>query len=198
MLKISSGKLRRHRIKVPVSKGVRPTQTKLRLHIFNYLADFIENAKVLDLFAGSGAFGIEALSHGAAWTTFVDRVSRAVFTIERNLEKLNLKQKARVVKMDALQFLVRAKKKKDLYDIIFIDPPFDKLLKMDTKVRESYLLELLDRAYAILNPKSVIILKMHKKIKVPIPKNLLVFHTKTFGINRLYYLLDKRYVREVS
>ena len=194
MLKITSGRFKKRKINVPRNSQVRPTQAKLRLHVFNYLADFLQNAKILDLYAGTGAFGIEALSRGAKHATFVDKVSKSIRTIEKNINTLGIKDKTTLIKQDAIQFLVRAFKKQDLYDIIFIDPPFDKLLAMPESERTSYILELLDRAQKILNPKSIIILKMFKKIDVPIPESLTTFHTKHFGINKLYYLLQKEYV----
>ncbi len=194
MLKVSAGKYKRFKIKTPNKKGIRPSQSKLRLHIFNYLADFVENAVVLDLFAGSGAFGIEALSRGAKQVVFVDKVSSAIFTIKKNIEKLGLQDRVQIIKKDALKFLVRAKKSHMRFDIIFIDPPFDKLLKMSEEERTEYLKQLLTRAYDVLNPKSIIVLKMHKKIEIPIPGEMLEFHTYTMGINKVYYLLQKQYV----
>ena len=194
MLKIAAGKFRRHKLKVPIKKGVRPIERRLRLQIFNYLADFVENAKVLDLFAGSGSFGIEAISRGAFKVVFVDKVAKAVYAIKNNLQKLHINSRAEVVKNDALKYLIKAKKLHHTFDIIFLDPPFDKLLAMKKEERTSYLKELLSRAFELLNPKSIIILKMHKKIEVPIPQKLVEFHSHTSGINKIYYLLQKKYV----
>ncbi len=179
---------------MPIKKRVSLIERRLRLQIFNYLADFVNNADVLDLFAGSGSFGIEAISKGAHKVVFVDKVAKAVFTIKKNLEKLGLLKRSEVVKNDALKFLVKAKKMHQGFDIIFLDPPFDKLLAMESGARNSYLQELLSRANEILNPKSIIILKMHKKVKVPVPTGLFVFHTHTSGINKIYYLLQKKHV----
>ena len=110
------------RLAVP-RRGVRPTMDRVRAAIFSSLGDTIIGARVLDLFAGSGALGIEALSRGAASTVFVENDRQAAEVIERNLA--NTRLKARVRKQDVFDF-VRQASNADKYRIIFADPPYEK------------------------------------------------------------------------
>jgi 16S rRNA (guanine(966)-N(2))-methyltransferase RsmD len=108
-----------------VKKGdateLRPTSAKVRQAIFNILGDRIINAAFLDLYAGTGAVGIEALSRGAKEVVFVDAKGLRVNTIKELLEKLSFKGRARVVKDIAANFV---KKSESAFDIIFVDPPY--------------------------------------------------------------------------
>src|ERR1700731_5503099 len=97
-LRVSGGEARGRRLKAP--KGIRPTQGMVKQAIFNLAGPGIADAHVLDLFAGSGAIGIEALSRGAAHVTFVDREPRGLAILRQNLDALGLKERARVVRAD--------------------------------------------------------------------------------------------------
>jgi 16S rRNA (guanine966-N2)-methyltransferase len=107
-------------IRPPRGRRTRPTQDRVREALFSILGD-VGGARVLDLFAGSGALGIEALSRGAGEAVFVDRDPRAVAAIRRNLEALGID--APVLREDALAFLGRAAGER--YDLLFLDPPYD-------------------------------------------------------------------------
>ncbi len=105
----------------PRGSGTRPTSDRVREALFSILGD-IEGARVLDLYAGSGALGIEALSRGAAQATLVDSSRGAIEAIRRNLSALGLD--AEVVKQPAARFLERARSHARQYDLIFLDPPY--------------------------------------------------------------------------
>jgi len=105
----------------PRGRQVRPTSDRVREALFSILGP-LAGACVLDLFAGSGALGIEALSRGAATATFVDSSAVAITAIERNLRSLSLA--AEVVRQDAVRFLERACALPRQYDLVFIDPPY--------------------------------------------------------------------------
>jgi 16S rRNA (guanine966-N2)-methyltransferase len=107
-------------LRIP-SHDVRPTMEMVRGAIFSALGERVAGAKVLDLFSGSGAFGIEALSRGAAIATFVDDHPKAIAAIKANLEKTRLQ--AVVVRSDVFRFLNRAD---PTFDLIFADPPYSK------------------------------------------------------------------------
>lgn len=105
---------------------IRPTMDRVKAAIFSSLGDAVIGARVLDLFAGSGALGIEALSRGAASATFVDKDAAAVEAIRRNLEKTRLAAAAADVRgADVFAFLERAAAAA-AYDIVFADPPYAK------------------------------------------------------------------------
>jgi 16S rRNA (guanine966-N2)-methyltransferase len=101
----------------------RPTMDRVREAIFSSLGDLVVGARVLDLFAGSGAFGIEALSRGAAEAVFVDNHVKAITTIEKNLTKTRLQGK--VIRADAFRFLAGNRER---YQLVFADPPYAKQL----------------------------------------------------------------------
>ena len=107
-------------LRIP-SHDVRPTMEMVRGAIFSALGERVAGAKVLDLFSGSGAFGIEALSRGAATATFVDDHPKAIAAIKANLEKTRLE--ATVVRSDVFRFLDRTEQ---IFDLIFADPPYSK------------------------------------------------------------------------
>ncbi|MBS0438863.1 MAG: 16S rRNA (guanine(966)-N(2))-methyltransferase RsmD [Proteobacteria bacterium] len=118
-LRIIGGSLRGSRIAVPDFPGLRPTPDRVRETLFNWLAPVIEGAKCLDLFAGTGALGIEALSRGAAQVDFVEADVRLAQLLRENLARL--KQQAAVHCAAAEGFLDRTSSR---YDLVFLDPPF--------------------------------------------------------------------------
>ena len=124
-VRIIGGSLRRSRLDVPDAPGLRPTPDRVRETLFNWLAPIIEGARCLDLFAGTGALGIEALSRGAGWVDFVERDPRLAQALRQNLERLR-QTDAAVRCADALQTL--AETPQDAYDIVFVDPPFTETL----------------------------------------------------------------------
>jgi 16S rRNA (guanine966-N2)-methyltransferase len=114
-MRVVAGRHKGRRLHSPKGRGTRPTSDKVRGAIFNVLGD-IEGLRVLDLFAGTGALGIEALSRGAADATFVDTEPAAV---ERNLATIAVD--AAVHRRDVLRFLAAAGER---YDLVFADPPY--------------------------------------------------------------------------
>jgi 16S rRNA (guanine966-N2)-methyltransferase len=119
-LRIVAGHLRGSRLAVPDKAGLRPTSDRVRETLFNWLAPVIEGARCLDLYAGTGALGIEALSRGAGACTFVENDRALARLIGENLARLKI-ENARVVDTDALGMLAGAAQP---FDIVFLDPPF--------------------------------------------------------------------------
>jgi len=124
-VRIIGGSLRRSRLDVPDAPGLRPTPDRVRETLFNWLAPVIEGARCLDLFAGTGALGIEALSRGAGRVDFIERDPRLAQALRQNLERLR-QTDAAVRCADALQTLGEAPP--DAYDVVFVDPPFTETL----------------------------------------------------------------------
>ena len=122
-MRIIAGKYRGRRLKSPPSLQTRPTSDRLRETLFNVLGPRIEGARFLDLCAGSGAVGIEALSRGAAQVTFVDRSRKMCALIEANLDALGVAEsKTVVVCSETTEFLPRGGYQP--WDIMFLDPPY--------------------------------------------------------------------------
>jgi 16S rRNA (guanine966-N2)-methyltransferase len=122
-LRVSGGEARGRRLKTP--KNIRPTQGLVKQAIFNMAGPSIEGANVLDLFAGSGALGIEALSRGAASVTFVDRQPRGLDILRQNLDVLGLKERAKVVRSDVVRWLEASPDAIKGAGFVFLDPPYD-------------------------------------------------------------------------
>jgi 16S rRNA (guanine966-N2)-methyltransferase len=118
-VRIIAGSRKGHTIHAPKGRETRPTSDRVRENVFNILGP-VDGASVLDLYAGSGAMGLEALSRGAARAVLVESDRDAVRAIERNLDKLRLK--ATVLERDALAVIATERTK---YDLVFVDPPYD-------------------------------------------------------------------------
>lgn len=119
-LRIVGGAWRGRRLRFAAAPGLRPTPDRLRETLFNWLGDWIVGRWVLDLYAGSGALGIEALSRGAAAAVFVERSASAAAALRANLERLGA-ESARVECTDALEFLHSAPGR---FDLVLVDPPW--------------------------------------------------------------------------
>jgi 16S rRNA (guanine966-N2)-methyltransferase len=128
ILRIIAGRHRGRRLRFPAEVAIRPTPDRVRETLFNWLQPRIDQARVLDLFAGSGALGLEALSRGAAHVTFIEKDRRAAVAIDTLLKEWQ-EASAKVVCDDALGWLAR-----DCagpFDIVFLDPPYDANLLAD-------------------------------------------------------------------
>lgn len=121
-LRIIAGNWRGRRLNFPDVDGLRPTGDRIRETLFNWLAPAIQGARCLDLFAGSGALGIEALSRGAATSVMIERDTKAAAQLKQNLELLKAAN-GRVINDNALSVLQKGNQDEP-YHIVFIDPPF--------------------------------------------------------------------------
>jgi len=121
-IRIIGGTLRGSKLAVLPAHGLRPTPDRVRETLFNWLMPVIEGARCLDLFAGTGALGIEALSRGAGWVDFGERDRQLAQALQLDLARLRQTQCA-VRTVDALQML--GESPRAAYDIVFVDPPFD-------------------------------------------------------------------------
>lgn len=120
-MRVIAGRYRGATLRAPRGEATRPTSDRVREALFSILTS-VQEARVLDLFAGSGALGIEALSRGAGSAVFVDTAAAAVAVVRRNLEALRLD--AEVVQRPAIAFLASAAIRGDEYDLLFLDPPY--------------------------------------------------------------------------
>jgi len=128
-LRVIGGQWRGRKLQFPDRPGLRPTGDRIRETLFNWLGPHLHNAKCLDLFAGSGALGIEALSRGAAHCDFVDADREAITAMGRHLNTLNATECSTVSCDIAARYLLQTH---DTWDIVFVDPPFDARLGEST------------------------------------------------------------------
>jgi 16S rRNA (guanine(966)-N(2))-methyltransferase RsmD len=123
-VRIIAGEKRGHTIFAPRGRETRPTSDRVRENVFNIVGPWVVGARVLDLYAGSGAMGLEALSRGAASALFVESDPDALRVIDRNLDKLGLTG-ARVVRLDSTVALTQESGAGRKYDLVLVDPPYD-------------------------------------------------------------------------
>ncbi len=124
-LRITAGEFRGRMIHTVSGQAVRPSPAMLREALFNILGPRIAGSRFLDLCAGSGAVGIEALSRGAAHATFVDSHPAALAVIRRNLEALGALGRATILRRDAGHAPDELARRGDIFDVAFLDPPYD-------------------------------------------------------------------------
>jgi 16S rRNA (guanine966-N2)-methyltransferase len=130
-MRIIAGSRKGHTIHAPHGRDTRPTSDRVRENVFNIVGP-LDGATVLDLYAGSGALGLEALSRGAARAVFVERDGEAVRVIERNLDRLRLP--GTVLRQDALAVLTGEAASGRKYDLVLVDPPYDMYAEIQPKL----------------------------------------------------------------
>jgi 16S rRNA (guanine966-N2)-methyltransferase len=163
-VRVVAGSARGRRLTTPTGAGTRPTADRVREATFNALGSLgaVEGATVLDLFAGSGAMGIEALSRGAAAATFVDRDPKALAAVRANLDVTGLAERATVVRDDAERWLAGA----GWYDLAVLDPPY-----ATDDAAWARLLGGLDAGVVVLESDRV----------VPLPGTWTILRSRTYG-----------------
>lgn len=160
-MRIIAGTYRSRRLEAPPGLNTRPTSDRLRETLFNVLAPRIRDAAFLDLYAGSGAVGIEALSRGAASVTFVERSPAALRVLRRNIGQLRIAGGFEVRAETVAAFLrsaAEAGSKPEPYEVVFLDPPYDAAQEYAAT------LDLLgEAAHGILNPGALVIAEHRRK-----------------------------------
>jgi 16S rRNA (guanine966-N2)-methyltransferase len=176
-MRIVGGTHKGRRIKIP-KKGVRPTKGIVRGAIFNIIGSHIQDAHVLDIFAGSGALGLEALSRGATTCVFIEKNSRV---LRENIK--NLYPHAQTIHIISRDFRHGVKKIADKqFDVIFVDPPYrtqytQKTLALITK-------------YHLLRNNGVIVVEHHSDEELEIPRNLSLEKKKKYGETTVSFIAD--------
>lgn len=132
-MRVISGSSRGTKLNTIDSKKTRPTLDRVKEALFNIIQAYIADSKVLDLFAGSGALGIECLSRGADKVYFADTSNEAIKIIRQNIEKVRFENKSEVFKEDYKKVISRLKNER--FDIIFIDPPYSQNIAADAVKR---------------------------------------------------------------
>jgi len=154
-MRIGGGKFRGRQVETPRGRKTRPSGGRLKKSLFDILAPVLPGSRVLDLFAGAGGLGLEALSRGAAHVTFVERDRGAADTIRKNLERLGLSEKAELLRREARSAIGLLAERQETFDIILLDPPY----------RSDQHASLLQRigAASVVKLEGVVILEHHHK-----------------------------------
>tara|TARA_B100000579_G_C22538245_1_gene714005 strand:- start:54 stop:617 length:564 start_codon:yes stop_codon:yes gene_type:complete len=185
-MRIISGKYKGKKLNQPLDKFTRPLKDMTKESIFNLLEHSkltkvkIENSIILDLFSGSGSFGLECLSRGASNVTFCENYPQALEILEKNIKYFNCKDKINIIK-DNIFDLIKVKNYfKTRFDLIFLDPPFK-----EEKINE-LILDI--KNLHILDKNGILVLHRNKKDKNIISNNFNVILEKIYGISKIFFI----------
>ncbi len=154
-MRIISGTSKGRKLATPKDLSLRPTSDRVKESIFNILRGQIEGRAVLDLFAGTGNLGIEALSRGANKVVFVDKDKRALRLIQRNVAQFGLAERSEVLPIDANRAIGLLKQRRILFDLIFMDPPYEQGLIERTLTKLN--------SHPIYHKDSVLVVEHHRR-----------------------------------
>ena len=183
-MRIIGGAFKGKKLFLPIDKMTRPLKDLVKESIFNLIKHSkkinidIEKSKILDLFAGSGSFGLECLSRNASKIVFLENYPQALKVLEKNIS-LFPNDKCEVYNSNCFNFLSSDNILKDKFDIIFLDPPY-KELKIN-QIIENIL------SKNLLNSNGFIIIHRHKKDAIKISQKLKIFETRLYGISKVYF-----------
>lgn len=182
-VRVISGSARGLKLNTPGDDRVRPTTDRVKESMFNIVQDWVYDSQVLDLFAGSGALGIEALSRGASQAVFCDNSLDSIKIIKSNIEKARVADRSQIVSGDFKRCLRDMEAKNQSFDMIFVDPPY----------YEGLFEEVLDtiRSYKILKKDGIVIVEHDAKRPIGQVEGLEVYKEKKYGITMLtFYCLE--------
>ncbi|MGH9717327.1 MAG: 16S rRNA (guanine(966)-N(2))-methyltransferase RsmD [Candidatus Acidiferrales bacterium] len=159
-MRVIAGKFRSRRLKSPPTLRVRPTSDRLRETIFNVLGPAVEDSLFFDLYAGTGAIGVEAISRGAREVIFLESHAKTASLIRDNLTALGIREGAEVIQEPAARGLEKLAARHLLADFIFLDPPYN--------AQDEYMqtLEFLDASHLVA-PEGIVIAEHQRKIDLP-------------------------------
>jgi 16S rRNA (guanine(966)-N(2))-methyltransferase RsmD len=186
-MRIIAGKYRSRNIRMAKHPDIRPTKDRVREALFNIIGKFVQAATVLDAFAGSGAFGIEALSRGAKRVVFIDKDRRCIRVIRENLNSLGIKNNAvSIIKMDAMDAFGILERKKEKFDIVLLDPPYYRGMVKKSLIK-------LDHRDILAFP-CIIVAEHHKEDFLPEElNNIILYRTVHYGdVCLTFYKTKKR------
>jgi 16S rRNA (guanine966-N2)-methyltransferase len=158
-MRVIAGKFRSRRLKGPGRLRLRPSSDRLRETLFNILGRSVEDSLFVDLYAGTGAIGIEALSRGARETIFIESHAAGARLVKQNLDALGIRSGAEVIEADAVRGLEKLSGRRLVADFIFLDPPY----KGDEYLR---VLEFLDDSHLVA-PYGLVIAEHHRRMELP-------------------------------
>ena len=183
-MRVIGGSLKGKKLSIPLDKSTRPLRDMVRESIFNILdhsskvSKDINNSKVLDLFSGTGSFGIECLSRGAKEVIFFENYSNSIKVLKNNIFNLKLESKTKVYE-DNAYYLKDSNFNNKIFDIIFLDPPF--------KDKEINILINQIKILKIADINTIIIIHRNKKSEDNIPKFLNVLDEKNYGLSKILF-----------
>lgn len=179
-MRVISGSARGRKLKAPEGMTTRPTTDRIKESLFNIIAADLYECRFLDLFSGSGSMGIEAISRGAKKAVFVDNNRNSVSVINENIKATRFEERAEVMCCDVSNAIARLGSLGEKFDIIFMDPPYNKGFIESTL---TYIVKA-----NILADDGYIIAEQSQEDKIPEVKDLEVFRVKDYKITKMTFL----------
>ncbi len=177
-MRITGGALGGRRLRTPDTADIRPMRDQVRMALFNILTDVVVDSLFLDLFAGTGSVGLEALSRGAARAVFVDRGRDALQLLKQNVDELGVAERAEIIADDVFNALDRFDPESETFDLVFIGPPYGYDLAPKTLRQLGH--------GDVLAPDAIVITEVFKKESVSERyDDLHLFDERRYGDNRL-------------
>ena len=182
-MRIIGGNLKGKKIYLPIDKNTRPLRDMVKESIFNILEHSqkikikVENSKVLDLFSGSGSFGLECISRKAQKVLFIENYLKASKILSKNILHLKVQEQCEVLNQNCFEFLSDQKESSEKFEIIFIDPPFkeDKINNIINEIKDS----------KILHKNGIMIIHRHKLDNLKLSNKLKILDTRNYGISKI-------------
>tara|TARA_B100001057_G_scaffold237177_1_gene237536 strand:- start:852 stop:1412 length:561 start_codon:yes stop_codon:yes gene_type:complete len=184
-MRIISGRFKGKKLLLPKDKNTRPLKDLVKESIFNLLEHSkkmdvnLKNSTILDLFSGSGSFGVECLSRESRYVCFFENYSEAIKVLEKNLLLFKNEKKFQIFRDDCFEYFNSEKKIDKKFDIIFIDPPY-KEIKINMLIEKIIFRKLLKK-------KGILIIHRHKKDKVVITEKIKILDIRTYGVSKVYF-----------
>ena len=184
-MRIISGKFKNKKLFIPLDKEIRPLKDITKESIFNILIHFkkslfkFRNSKILDLYSGTGSFGLECLSRDANKVIFVENNKNALKILQKNIFKLNIEKKTSIIKKSVFNYLSNIDNFNYKQDLIFLDPPY----------KEKNIFELINNIIKadILKKKGIIIIHRNKKSEDNYPNNFKILDIRKYGISKIIF-----------
>ena len=184
-MRIISGKFKGTKLFIPIDKETRPLKDIVKESIFNKLLHFkkypfkLKNAKILDLYSGTGSFGLECLSRDANYVTFVESNKNALKILQKNIYKLNIEKKTFLIRGSVFDFLSNMNNINYKSDLIFLDPPY----------KEKNISKLINNIFDanILKKNGIVIIHRNKKTKDSYPNNFKILDIRKYGVSKIVF-----------
>ena len=182
-MRIISGNFKGKKIFLPPDRNTRPLRDMVKESIFNLIQHSnkidikINHSNILDLFSGTGSFGLECLSRGAKNVIFVENYSQILKILKKNIKLLNAIENYKIIENDCFKFFEDRKESKNKFDIIFLDPPY-KEKKINT------ILDII-KENQILSSYGIVVIHRHKKDDIQITRKLKILDERTYGISKI-------------
>jgi len=182
-MRIIGGRSKGRKINIPIDNKTRPLRDLVKESIFNLLehsnkfSTSILNSNILDLFSGTGSFGLECFSRGAKFITFVESYSKALKILKSNITILNANKSSEVINDNCFEYFSIDRNFKEKFDIIFLDPPYK-------EIKINYLIDKI-KDDDLLCDNGIIIIHRHKKDNLNITTKLNILDTRNYGLSKI-------------